>query len=572
VVAADDHRKFEAEDERIMGSLGKFASSAYQILASLDALKLEAGERQKAEGANRLLAAIVGSSDDAIISKSLEGMITSWNKAAEQMFGHTAEEAVGKHITLIIPSDRLDEEHTILERLKRGERIEHFETRRMRKDGSLLDISLTISPVMNAAGVIVGASKIARDITEQKLAERTLRESEERFRAIVETTPECVKLVTIDGTLLLMNPPGLRMVGANCPEKVVGKSVYDLIASHDRDRFRAFNEQICRGQRGALEFDIVGLDGASHRVETHAAPLRMADGNTVQLAVTRDITERTRVQELVRKSEDRLRTLADELEMQVRARTEELEQRNEEVLQQSEQLRELSNRLLQTQDDERRHIARELHDSAGQIITALGMNLAGITQQVARNPKLGKAIDDSQNLVQQLSREIRTTSYLLHPPLLEENGLPEAIRWYMQGLTERSDLMIDLNIADDFGRLPGEMELAVFRVVQECLTNIHRHSDSKTATLRLSRGTESVVLEIQDQGKGIPTEKLDGIRARRSGVGIAGMRERVRHFKGSMNIQSNGTGTKISVRLPIPTTNISESEDILLAHGYGIAG
>lgn len=529
-------------------------------------------ERKAAERVNSLLAAIVGSSDDAIVSKRLDGIITSWNKAAERMFGYAAEEAVGQHISLIIPSDRRDEETRILERLRRGERIDHFETRRVRKDGVLLDISLTISPVKDGAGNVVGASKVARDITERKRVERALRESEESYRAIVETTPEWVKLVAVDGTLLHMNPPGLAMVGAESADMVVGNNLYDIIAPHDRERVRAFNEKVCGGEKGALEFDIVGLDGRQRHMETHAAPLRMGDGSVVQLAVTRDVTERVHVQEQLRRSEERLRTLADDLEKQVQARTQELQQRNAEVLQQSEQLRELSNRLLQTQDDERRNIARELHDSAGQIIAALGMNLASISPYGAKNPLLGKTVDDSQNLVQQLSKEIRTTSYLLHPPLLDENGLPEALRWYVHGLMERSGLKLDLNIADDLGRLPTEMELAVFRIVQECLTNIHRHSDSKTAAVQLSRSAESVTLEITDQGKGIPAEKLDGIHAHRSGVGITGMRERVRHLKGTMDIHSNRTGTKISVTVPVSAGDVSEPEGILQEQGSGIVG
>jgi PAS domain S-box-containing protein len=518
---------------------------------------------KEADRITNLLAAIVDSSDDAIISKGLDGVLTSWNIGAERMFGYTADEAIGKHITIIIPADRRDEETKILERLGRGERIDHFETIRLRKDGTPLDISLTISPVKDDTGRIVGASKVARDITERRRTERALRESEERYRAIVETTPECVKLVASDGTLLHMNPPGLKMVGADCAEKVVGKNVYDIIAAHDRDRFRAFNEKICRGERGTLEFDIMGLDAVSHRMETHAAPLRMADGRVVQLAVTRDISERARAQEKLRRSEEQLRTIAADLEKQVHNRTQQLEQRNAEVLHQSELLRELSNRLLQTQDDERRHIARELHDSTGQLIAALGMNLASMAQYVAKNPSLSKTVDDSQKLIQQLNKEIRTTSYLLHPPLLDENGLPEAIRWYMHGLAERSGLNIDLNIAEDFGRMTSEVELAVFRIVQECLTNIHRHSGSKSATVRLSRAHESVALEIQDQGKGIPVQKLDGIPGQRSGVGITGMRERVRHFKGVMEIQSNGAGTKISVMLPVSSANISEPESVV---------
>ncbi len=571
-VAHDENRKFDAEDERIMGSLGKFASSAYQILVSLDALESEVDERQKAERANHLLAAIVGSSDDAILTKSLDGIITSWNKAAERMFGYTAEEAIGQDIALIVPADRRNEETMILERLMRGESIDHFETVCADKDGALHDISLTVSPVKDGADGVVGASKVARDITERKRIDRALRKSEEQLRAIVHTTPDCVKLVALDGTLLQMNPPGLTMVGAECSEMVVGKNVYDLIAPHDRERFQAFNEGICAGERGTLEFDMVALDGSSHHMESHAAPLQIEDGSVVQLAVTRDITKRTLVQDELRQSQERLRSLADNLEIQVRTRTQELELRNEDVLQQAEELRELSDRLRQAQDDERRHIARELHDSAGQIITALGMNLASMSQYVRTNPVLAKTVEDSQHLVQQLNKEIRTTSYLLHPPLLNENGLREAIRWYTQGLSERSNLIIDLNVAEDFGRLPDDMELAVFRVVQESLTNIHRHSGSKTATIRLFRGAEAVAVEIQDAGNGIPTEKLDGIGAQRSGVGIAGMRERIRHFKGVMNIHSDGAGTRISVMLPVSVTDVSGQEIVLQEQGSIIAG
>ena len=531
-------------------------ASTYEPETNVESImeaNIDITQAKEADRANSLLAAIVGSSDDAIISKRLDGVINSWNKAAERMFGYAAEEAVGEHITLIIPPDRRSEETQILERLRRGERIDHFETRRMRKDGTLLDIALTISPVKDGSGKIIGASKVARDVTERKRTERALRESEERFRAIVETTPECVKLVARDGTLLHMNPPGLAIVGASCAEVVVGKNVYNLIAPHDRVRFRAFNERVCAGEKGSLEFDIVSLDGVAHHMESHAAPLRMPDGRVVQLAVTGDITERVRVQEQLRKSEEELRTLARELETQVHIRTHELEQRNAEVVQQSEQLRELSNRLLQTQDDERRHIARELHDSAGQIIAALSMNLATMAQNITNNQPLGKALEDSQDLVRQLNQEIRTTSYLLHPPLLDESGLPGAIHWYIEGLMERSGLSIDLKIAEDFGRLSSEMELALFRIVQECLTNIHRHSGSEAAVVRLSRTAGSVKLEVDDEGKGIAPEKLRGIRAQRSGVGITGMRERVRHFNGAIDIQSNSAGTKISVTLPVPT-------------------
>ena len=384
-----------------------------------------------------LLAAIVDSSDDAIVSKNLNGIISSWNKSAERLFGYRASEAIGQHITLIIPREHRDEEIMILERLKRGERVDHFETVRIRKDGTTLEVSLTISPVKDSSGRVVGASKVARDITEQKRIERALRQSEERLRELAQ-----------------------------------------------------------------------GLEG------------------------------------------------------QVRIRTRELEQRNAEVLQQSEQLRGLSNRLVQTQDDERRRISRELHDSAGQILTALGLNLANISERARQSLPLEKAAEDSQELVQQLTKEIRTLSYLLHPPLLDENGLSQAILWYVQGLMERGDLKIELDVVQDFGRLSAEMELSVFRIVQESLTNIHRHSESKTAIIRLSRRSDCVSLEIQDAGKGMSAEKLAGMQGQRSGVGITGMRERIRYFGGTMSIQSNEKGTKISVKLPVPMPVASEAGSV----------
>jgi len=383
-----------------------------------------------------LLASIVTSSDDAIISKSLDGIITSWNKSAERIFGYTAEEAIGKHITVIIPPERLAEEGDILARLRRGERIDHFRTVRKRKDGSLLDVSLTISPIRDSAGCVVGASKVARDITAHIRIEQSLRESEERFRKLSET-----------------------------------------------------------------------------------------------------------------------------LDAEVRLRTAELERRNTDVLRQSEQLRSLSVRLLQVQDQERRRIARELHDSAGQTLTVLGMNLAQLGQQAERSgPLLSNSVRQAEQLVQQLHREIRTMSYLLHPPLLDEAGLGAALGWYLDGLRSRSSLKLSLSISDNFERLPRDMELVIFRVVQEALTNIHRHSGSKTAAIEIALADDTVTVEIRDQGKGMSPPKLAEIQSCSSGVGIRGMRERVRQFHGELLIESDKTGTRILARIPAPKSTVQQEQ------------
>lgn len=632
------------------------------------------------------LAAIVTSSDDAIISKNLDGIITTWNKGAERIFGYTAEETIGQPITIIIPPDRRGEEIDIISRLRRGERIDHFQTVRMRKDGSTLDASLTISPIRDASGRVIGASKVARDISQQSRIERALRESEERFRAIVETTPECVKLIDPNGVLLHMNSSGLQMIGAASREAVVGKSVYDLIAPEHRDKFREFNQRICSGERGTLEFDIIGLKGNRRHMETHAAPLHNPDGTVVHLGVTRDVTERKHAEETLRQhrerfdlvnqsaqvgfwfcdlpfnkliwddrvkehfwlapdaevtidtfyarlrpddreptskaieesiandvpcdieyrvigpqgqerwiramgkafydeagtavrfdgitldvtdrklAEENYRKLTETLEAEVHMRTRELEERNVDVLRQTEQLRELSRRLMQTQDEERRHMARELHDSAGQTLTILGMNLAQLVQKAGRkSPELAADAEKTQELVQQLHREIRTTSYLLHPPLLDEAGLPSALSWYIQGLSERSNLGIQLHISEQFERLPRDLELAIFRIVQECLTNVHRHSSNKTASIRITREADIITVEVEDKGKGMSSERLLEIQSKGSGVGIRGMRERLRQFGGNLNIFSDASGTRILVMVPVPAAASEKGENPLQA-------
>jgi len=251
------------------------------------------------------------------------------------------------------------------------------------------------------------------------------------------------------------------------------------------------------------------------------------------------------------RAEENYRTLTESLEAKVQVRTGELDQRNRELLQQSAQLRDLSRRMMQLQDEERRRIARELHDSAGQMLTALGMNLFSIVQRAKQSaPLLAKDAEYAEQLVQELSREIRTTAYLLHPPLLDESGLSEALLWYIQGLKERSGLDITLEIPENFGRCSHEMELAIFRVVQECLTNVHRHSGSKIAAIRIAHVAQAVSIEVEDAGKGLSPEKLAEIKSQGGGVGIRGMRERVVQFGGEITIQSGDWGTRILINVP----------------------
>lgn len=216
-------------------------------------------------------------------------------------------------------------------------------------------------------------------------------------------------------------------------------------------------------------------------------------------------------------------------------------------------MRELTGTLLQIRDDERRKLARDLHDSVGQQLAALSINLSFVkAADGVLSPQAAKALAEAERLAQQVTKEVRTVSHLLHPPLLEEAGLASAIRWYLDGYAERSSVAVELDIPEKFGRLSPELETVIFRIVQESLTNIHRHSGSPGAKIRMARDLRQVVVEIKDSGKGIPTEKLAGLESGQlPGVGLRGMRERVRQFRGTFTIRSSARGTLIGARFPV---------------------
>jgi signal transduction histidine kinase len=245
-----------------------------------------------------------------------------------------------------------------------------------------------------------------------------------------------------------------------------------------------------------------------------------------------------------RRHNQRLRDGQAELEVKVQERTRELDTANK-------GLRDLSARLLQLQDDERRRIARELHDSVGQLLAGLSMNLSTVRTDIDRLTKTAASLVDSEALVQEMSQEVRTISYLLHPPMLDEAGLASALPWYVDGFAQRSKIKVDLDVPEDFARFSPELETAIFRMVQECLTNIHRHSGSSTATIRLRHLDGQVLVEVGDQGKGIPSDKREAMLSTGTpGVGIRGMRERIRQLGGVLEITSNGKGTVILAQLP----------------------
>ncbi|HEV2615527.1 MAG TPA: PAS domain S-box protein [Candidatus Acidoferrales bacterium] len=517
---------------------------------------LDITERRKGELTGNLLAAIVDSSEDAIVSKNLDGKITSWNKSAERLFGYTAAEAVGQNIAIILPPDRLHEEETIIERLKRGERIERFETVRKRKDGTLFDIAVTISPLRDSAGRVVGASKVARDITGRKQAERALRESEERYRTLFELGSIAVYSCDASGVIQNFNRRAVELWGRQ-PKR------------GDTDERWCGSYKLYRPDGSFLPHELCPMaDVASGRipeVRDQEVQIERPDGSRVIVGVNIQPLKNERG-EIVgaincfvdltaqKQAEKSLRESNKANEEQVRIRTKELEERNAEVVQQARQLRVLSNRLMRLQDDERRKIARELHDSVGQDLAALSMCLEGAKRVAKEKPQSAvRKLEEAVGIVEKSSTEIRTLSHLLHPPLLEELGLASAIEWYVEGFGARSKVQVKLEMPPGFKRLAPSIELPLFRVLQECLTNIHRHSDSKTASVKVEADERRVSLEVSDQGKGmpLPLRDLEQNTGNRTGVGISGMRERLRDLGGTLEIESTSQGTTVRAAIPL---------------------
>jgi len=753
--------------------------------------------RREAERAKFRLAAIVESSNDAIISKDLTGIITSWNSGAVLLFGYKSEEVIGQSITVIIPPELRGEEAEILRRMAKGERIEHFDTVRITKAGHRVNVSLTISPIKDSNGHIIGVSKIARDITERKYVGRQVEQNEERTRFSLEAAnvgtwdwdlssdqvhwsanmealhgqppgsfggsfesflqgvhPEDqekirkqVELALADGGKFRVEYRQPRPDGSVASMEGTGRVIYDALdrpvrmfgvslditerkrtqeaLQRNEQQFRIFADfipELCwmahpngevfwynqrwldytgtrleqmqgsgwevvhdpkilpevkqrwqksiqTGQPFEMVFPLRAADGTFRPFLTRVKPLKDENDRVLRwFGINIDIASQKQHEDALRESEARLRAafsqtysflvlltpdgtvieanhaaleiagrkreeilgckfwepwwsklpeelaalrksvaragsgervreecyftladgsrrfahrtldpvldqhgkvvmivatgldlteqkeLRDKLEARVKQRTHELEAKNQVLLQQELTVRELSGQLLRAQDEERRRIARELHDSAGQIVAALHMNLLPLEASAHDlDPKIVNGIKQSIEFVEQLSSELRTISYLLHPPLLDEAGLPSALRWYVEGFAERSNIQVQLELSPDLGRLPPDMEVTLFRMVQECLTNIHRHSESDKASIRLKRSTEEVSLEIQDNGKGMSVSNNGHSSPRpvRAGVGIQGMRERVRQLHGQFDIHSEKTGTLVSARLPL---------------------
>lgn len=398
-----------------------------------------------------------------------------------------------------------------------------------------------VTPIRDASGAIKHWFGARTNIHEQREIRRALEETQERL-VLAHKASHCGSFDFDVATGVNFWSDELQRMYGFLPGVFPGthEAWLDCVLPEDR----AIAEEPFRS-RGSNEFEaefrIERRDNGEIRwINSRGRIRRDTAGRPVRIiGLHIDITR-------MKRAEEELKRAHDDLEARVLARTSELRIAED-------RLRRLSGRLMQSQDDERRRIARELHDGLGQYLVASKMSLDLLSMTLSRDSRARERLADAAKQIETAISETRTISHLLHPPLLDEVGLHSALVWYAEGFAKRSSIAVDVDIAPSIGRLPTDVETALFRVVQECLTNVHRHSASATASVRLFRVQGGdLTLEVSDEGVGIPANSPIPDSARPApGVGLQGIRERVLQLRGKMDlISGEGKGTRVVVTLP----------------------
>jgi len=356
--------------------------------------------------------------------------------------------------------------------------------------------------------------ELSRSAQIQQAQANILAKAELKFRSLLEGAPDAMLITTEAGQILLANSRA---------DDLFGYSRQELLANNIRLLVPQWS---LSARRTVGELNAVCKDGKTFPSEISCSPLQTEEGVLITSAV-RDVTERKRAEQRIAEQSNQLQQV-------------------------NRDLRHLSSRIVAIRDEERRKLGRELHDSQGQYLAAIKMNLELIE---ATDTSLGSvqkgALTEAISLLERSMKEIRVISHLLHPPLLDEIGLQAVVPWYVSSFSERSGIHVDLEMPQEVTKLPDLVELAVFRVLQECLTNVHRHSGSKQAKVKLQPNGSSIMLEVSDQGGGLASNGDPGHFA---GVGITGMRERVRELAGEFDIQFSPQGTHVKAIFPLGET------------------
>ena len=460
-------------------------------------------ERKLVEESQLRLAAIVESSDDAIYSKTLEGIIVSWNKGAQQIYGYTEAEVVGKPITILIPPELTEEENTILEKLRAGQRLEHYETVRVTKAGKKINVSLTISPIKDSTDATAAISGIARDITERRRAEEALLSSEQRYRLLFEKNVAGVGISSPDGRVLDCNDGWAHILGYQSREEIRGRLTSEFYFN-PAERQPLLDELSEKHVLLSRRMQVKRKDGSPVWVLINCAELNAGKDTTLRQATMIDISEWKRAEEV---------------------------------------LSGMTRKLIEAQEQERARIARELHDDINQRLAMLAVEL----EQLQDNPsEFWSRVQELRRQTVELSNGVQALSHDLHSSQLEYLGVVAGMKSWCKEFGERRGMQIDCR-HDVRSTLPSEIGLCLFRVLQEALQNAAKHSGVKRIEVQLHEDSGEIHLVVRDSGRGFDVEAVK----QRKGLGLTSMRERVRLVNGTIAIESYpGGGTTVYARVP----------------------
>jgi PAS domain S-box-containing protein len=467
--------------------------------------------------------AMVESSGDAIVGHTLDQRIVYWNHGAEAIYGYAPDSVIGQPSSILMPPGQ-NELPDVIERIRRGEQVEHYETRHLRRDGTVIDVSVAVSPISTRDGEVVGVSVVGRDISERKRTEEALL----RLAAIVDSSDDAIIGKTLDTTIVSWNRGAERIYGYTAAE-VIGRPISVLLPPGSEDEVPAIMERLRRGEKVEhFETKRQRKDGTVIDVSVTVSLIKTRGGEIIGAsAVARDITER--------KQTEAARLHMAQLEQSQAAH------------------RLLIERVFETQEQERRRIARELHDQAGQLMASLLVGLRALDDSIA--------IDEAKALARHLRAiavqaidEVGRLIRGLHSSVLDDHGLAVALRRYVADYSKTHNIAVDLTLNElDTVDFPPEVQLAVFRIVQEALTNVARHSASTAISIRLVRSAAGLETTIADNGSGFDAES-NSVNSE-THLGLQSMRERAAILGGSVSVRSGSTGTTILVQLPLEEEN-----------------
>jgi PAS domain S-box-containing protein len=458
-------------------------------------LKQEIAHRRRAEEANATFAAIVENSSDAIIGQKLDGTIVTWNKGAEQIFGYTSEEACGRPVSILAPPERIDETTRIVQAIRRGEMVQPFETERVRKDGSRIQISLAVSPIRDATGRIVGASRISRDITQRKQMERALRESEARARGILDTAVDAIITIDSFGIIESFNKAAEQLFGYR-PAEVIGQNVRCLMPEPYRGQHDGYiRNYLQTGQARIIGIgrEVVALrkDGTSFPADLAVSEVRLGDRRRLFTGIVRDVSERKRLEQ----------------------------------------------EILEISDREKRRIGQDLHDSLGQLLTGIGFKSKSLENKLAAKAEGGPEAEGARQiaaLVRQAISQARGLARGLQPVDPKPTGL-------MSALQELSISIQDLFRVSCVFNCPHPVEVNdpaaathLYRIAQEACHNAMKHGQAGQIIIELLRTNDHVTLSVRDDGAG-----FSQLPSASKGMGLQIMRYRAAMLGGSIAIRPN---------------------------------